>query len=301
MLTKKEFIRMSLELNLFFGRIMKEHMFFMEAGFLVKNSSFILEADQLKKSFEELLVETVALSNGAISQEVIDSNELVTPFTLDSEMITESYTGICINSNITLAELELVSDSDFNFTSDLEKRVHNINQRAINLVIEVIKFKEKVLARVLNCKMYTTLYPLLIEHILREAKLYLQMLRDLQNRNKPKDTILEQEIFWDTIMGEHALFIRGLLDPTEKDLFNAADNFGKLFEELAEKTKKASEKDIPAITKESLKATIEIKAFKAAGTEGLIDCKIRSILTPLLGDHVLREANHYIRLLNSFK
>ena len=38
---------MSLELNLFFGRIMKEHMIFMETGFLVKNSNFILEADQL--------------------------------------------------------------------------------------------------------------------------------------------------------------------------------------------------------------------------------------------------------------
>lgn len=55
---------------------------------------------------------------------------------------------------------------------------------------------------------------------------------------KPEDGILEQEIFWDTIMGEHALFIRGLLDPSEEDLFNTANKFGKIFEELVEITKK---------------------------------------------------------------
>ena len=30
------------------------------------------------------------------------------------------------------------------------------------------------------------------------------------------DEIEEQEVFWDRIMAEHSLFIRGLLDPTEE-------------------------------------------------------------------------------------
>lgn len=301
MLKEKEFIQMSLELNLFFGRIMKEHMIFMEMGFLVKNSNFILESDQLKRSFEEILTETIRLSNGIISKEVIDSNELVTPFTLDSETITENLTGICIDKEITLAELKLISNPDFNYPSNFKNQVFDLNNRAINLVVEVIKFKEKILAQLLDCSIYAALYPLLVEHILREAKLYLRNLIDLQEQMKPKNGILEQEIFWDTIMSEHSMFIRGLLDPTEKDLMNTANNFANLFEKLAEKTKKAKEQDIPEITKETLKATIGIKDFKTAGTEGLIDCKIRSIMVPLLGDHVLREANHYLRLLNSFK
>lgn len=32
--------------------------------------------------------------------------------------------------------------------------------------------------------------------------------------------------------------------------------------------------------------------------KGIEECKIRSIILPLLADHVLREANHLIRLLN---
>ncbi len=56
MLSRKDYIKTSLELNLFFGRIMKEHMIFMEVGLLIIDSSLILEGDQLKSSFEKNLI-----------------------------------------------------------------------------------------------------------------------------------------------------------------------------------------------------------------------------------------------------
>ena len=36
-MNRKEYIRLSLELHLFFDRIMKEHSFFLETGFTEKN------------------------------------------------------------------------------------------------------------------------------------------------------------------------------------------------------------------------------------------------------------------------
>ena len=111
--------------------------------FTSKNSNFILEADKLKRSFEDILSETVFLSNGVISQNVLDSNEIVTSLTFNSEMITENNTGICIDKEITMAELQLISDPNFVFTSTLERQVDNLNERTINLVIEVIKLKKR--------------------------------------------------------------------------------------------------------------------------------------------------------------
>lgn len=58
---------------------------------------------------------------------------------------------------------------------------------------------------------------------------------------------------------------------------------------------------INSITNKTLNQTIQLRNFKQAGTEGIANCKIRSIILPLLGDHVLREANHYIRLLQSYQ
>jgi len=47
----------------------------------------------------------------------------------------------------------------------------------------------------------------------------------------------------------------------------------------------------------SLQETIALKQFKEAGNDGILNCKIKSIIIPLLADHVLREANHYIRIM----
>ena len=58
---------------------------------------------------------------------------------------------------------------------------------------------------------------------------------------------------------------------------------------------------LPDVTKESKKATKKFKDFKVQGTEGLINCNIKSIIVPLLGDHVLREANHYLLLLSKYE
>ena len=102
-------------------------------------------------------------------------------------------------------------------------------------------------------------------------------------------------------MMEHSLFIRGLLDPSENELISTSNKFANEFCELIQKTDDATEITMLSVTSDILMETIKLRDFKKAGTKGMVDCKIRSIILPLLGDHVLREANHYIRLLKECK
>ena len=111
----------------------------------------------------------------------------------------------------------------------------------------------------------------------------------------PNDKAIEA--FWNQIMMEHAEFIRGLLDPTECDLMNTADEFAKEYCELLEMAKQQDCKAREALTSRALELTERYRDFKVAGVEGITGCKIRSIIIPLLADHVLREANHYLRIL----
>ena len=106
----------------------------------------------------------------------------------------------------------------------------------------------------------------------------------------------ETECFWNRIMMEHAMFIRGLLDPCETELFNSADKFADEYGELLEKSRSANNS---AMTANSFELTKKFRDFKAAGALGIEQNKIRSVILPLLADHVLREANHYLRLLKS--
>jgi len=303
-LTREEYIRLSLELNLFFARIAKEHSIFLKSSFTAKDAHLAQQADDFKIQFEMLLAEAISLSNGVISPDVVASGELVTPFTLNAERVSQYYTGIPINFNLTQAELGLTGSPNFMPYPMLEQRVYMMNQKAIGLTAALIQFKSVILNSVVSCRLFTTNYPLLIDHILREARLYLNMLEKLQRREEilTQRDLAEQETFWNRIMAEHSKFIRGLLDPTEAELISAANNFGKEFDELTVKAIEAHERtmNLVEVTRESLKATEEIKDFKAAGIKGLIDCSIKAIAYPLLGDHVLREANHYIRILKTF-
>ena len=152
----------------------------------------------------------------------------------------------------------------------------------------LISLKERILKQVSACCLFTVNYPLLIEHILREAKLYRSRLRQLEGM---KDCDCPEgcgdEEFWNRIMMEHALFIRGLLDPCEETLNASADGFAGDYKRLLEGSGRGGAEEL----------TRKFRDFKAAGTEGIEECKIRSIILPLLADHVLREANHYLRIM----
>ncbi|MDF2881017.1 MAG: hypothetical protein K0R54_1574 [Clostridiaceae bacterium] len=305
MLSDSEFVRQSLELNLFFMRIAKEHSIFLEAGFTARDRTFIEQSEMLKNIFTQLIIETIRMSEGIISAETASSGELVTDLTLTAERETQFYTDIKIDSTITTMEASLAFASPRQITTNTVRQVQDLNNRAIIAAEQIAAFKSNLLQNVLSCRMFTTNYPLLIDHILREAKFYLRMLRILQSRRE-FDIVKEaayQETFWNRIMAEHSKFIRGLLDPTEGKLFDTANDFGERFDALTEEGKNLS-KDLgllPSLTDKSLKNTVGIRDFKKQGTEGIIQCKIRSIAFPLLGDHVVREANHYIRMLKNFK
>ena len=95
---------------------------------------------------------------------------------------------------------------------------------------------------------------------------------------------------------EHAQFIRGLLDPTEDTLIRTSDTFAREYATLLARAREVN--NAALMRQEALKETRRFRDFKTAGAQGITDCKIRSVILPLLADHVLREANHYIRLLN---
>lgn len=303
MVARDDFVRQSLELHLFFGRIMKEHSFFLEIGFTSRDSNFIEKADMFRREFDSLLWEVVSISNGVVSPEVLQSGEVFTRYTVDAEMASSYFTGIHIPSELTKAEMNLMG-GNVQLNRNLEQKVYEINDRAIELISSLIQFKTTILSNVLSCKMFTMNYPLLIEHILREARLYLQMVKSLQTGEKfdIEQEALNQEIFWNRIMAEHSKFIRGLLDPTEVDLMNAANNFANEFDQLTEEAIAAMDNmtAFSQVTADSMEATMNIRNFKAQGTEGILGCKVKSIIIPLLGDHTLREANHFLRLLKTF-
>ncbi len=298
----QEYIVNSLEQHLFFSRIMKEHSFFLKVGFLPPNAALAKEAEGFLRKFEALLARTIALSECVVRRCVLDSGELFTPFTSRAECQTQRLTGTFLNQELTARTARLKGrdcGQELQVTQPLLHQVRQLNREGLELVERLITFKERVLCAVRSCGLFTGNYPLLIEHILREARLYRAHLLRLEGRGDCNcQELRDRELFWNQIMMEHALFIRGLLDPCENALIDTADGFAQDYKRLLEAAGSANNKMLCSCS-DALELTEKFRDFKRAGVEGIEGCQIQSIILPLLADHVLREANHYIRLLES--
>lgn len=295
------FVQQSLDLNAFFLRIMKEHSFFLEIGFFSKDAAFAQRADQFNRMFNQLLTEVVLLANGNLSEPAVRSGEFVTDKTLRAEIKTQELSGIAIDTSLTQEELLLHHKSD-SVNTGLENSVRLINERAIALAKELVNFKTLILDEILKCKLFTFNFPLLIDHIRREALFFISQLERLQLRGfiNFNQEIIEQKVFWDRIMAEHAQFIAHLLDPTEVALIDQADNLADLFFRLrqqAESLRNVGFGAVLPLVREEIRATRDIRSFKSTAEELILTCSIKSIIIPLLADHVLREANHFLRIL----
>lgn len=286
----------SLELHLFFSRIMKEHVLFLKAGFTPADAECAKKAEFFIKEFDKVLCQTVTLSNCVVGNQILCSGEIVTEFTVSAERQTQELTGIYINKEITAKELRLIAGNNkCGIDADRCAKVKQINQTVLKLLDELIAFKENILNRVLKCEMFTTNYPLLLEHIIREARLYCYYITTIEHEGDLCDTSMKgNECFWNRIMMEHAKFIQGLLDPCEDDLIDTANQFSKEYYQLLEVSRNTHKK---TMDDDSLSETIKFRDFNIAASQGIQLCKIRSTILPLLADHVLREANHYLRLL----
>ena len=296
----QDYVIHSLEQHLFFARIMKEHALFLKLGFLPPNQNLAQDAEHFLREFEALLSRAIAFSNRVVRNCVLCSGELVTEFTDCAERQTQQLTGTAIDRKLTSRTIELVgcgSKADPPVSQALVRQVRQLNRDGIQLVDGLIAFKERLLRSVCSCSLFTSNYPLLIEHILREARLYRAHLMRLENRSTcSRQELCDSELFWNRIMMEHALFIRSLLDPSEEALVGSAGDFAADYKRLLEASAAANDK---VMNGSSLALTQKFRDFKRASVDGIASCKIRSIILPLLADHVLREANHYLRLLES--
>ncbi|WP_147534034.1 DUF2935 domain-containing protein [Bacillus marasmi] len=211
------------------------------------------------------------------------------------------------------------TDRFYQFFEQQEKKAYQIpnnvglvrkfNEESIELVFGFRNFKRNLLILIINCKVSGFNFPLLIDHIAREAEYFMRTLKKFnQGLLEPiQDAIINENVFWLRIMMEHSRFISALLDQSERNLVNTARKFGDDFEVLLNQArdvesmltkKQPTYPIIGKMNKDSETAAEEILAFKKTGLELIKSCQIRNVINPLLADHVVREAEHFLYMIH---
>ena len=100
-MNNRDYIESSLELHLFFDRIMKEHSFFIEVAFIEKNDNLKKVARKFQMAFSNILNRIINLANGNMNTNTLMANDIVTNNTLNAERKTSELSGVNINQDLT--------------------------------------------------------------------------------------------------------------------------------------------------------------------------------------------------------
>ena len=175
------------------------------------------------------------------------------------------------------------------FTNQLEKvrsasldrsNLMTFNQSTSELVKRFLDVKRKMEEAQKSGQLKSLAYPTFFEHTALEGERFAKRL-DSFSRGKVELDRSEVVNFWTRIMADHADFVAHLLDPEERLLVEKAMKTSKAWREV---------KGAGGSTGKVKNSLDEFIAFKKTAQQGIEAGKIKSIIHPLLADHVLREA-----------
>lgn len=146
------------------------------------------------------------------------------------------------------------------------------------------KFQIKVLSMMDEGKWVGWIFPLFENHITLELDYLVDKLNGI------KYSAQDEVLFWNRINSEHAAFAAHLLDPSERDLFLKADQMSEKFYNIP-----ASEKDM--MMRISLQYSEQLDEFNKTAQSNAKT--IKSVIHPVLLEHVIREGERSIKTLKS--
>ncbi|GIP39913.1 hypothetical protein J31TS4_31930 [Paenibacillus sp. J31TS4] len=190
--------------------------------------------------------------------------------------------------------------------------IREFNNEVYSAAAHIWAFKRKVLGLILTCQLPgQNNFPLLVDHISREANYFRNRLAELnQGRLEPlPDAIIDENVFFLRIMADHAKFIGHLLDPSERKLVDQAREFSQEFDQLLYQavdldSMRPQSQTVPLLSQfldQNRVSVVSLRDFKKTARDLIEQCKIKSIIHPLLADHVFREANHFLMIIDEFE
>lgn len=197
------------------------------------------------------------------------------------------------------------------FSADTDpQRIFEFNQIVHHAACHIWHFKRRVLGLIIRCQIGGNNFPLLVDHISREAAYFMNRLEQLNTGTLDPlpDAIINENVFFLKIMADHAKFINHLLDPSERKLVEQAREFSHDFDQLlyqaidldSMRPQSQTPPLLHQFVDQNRVSVRQLRDFKRTARELIEACRIKSIIPPLLADHVFREASRFLEILDAF-
>ncbi len=177
-----------------------------------------------------------------------------------------------------------------------------------NVLEEFCHYQRKLLSDKMNVSLGGAHYPFFLDHVIRETMYFLALVKQVEtteilykNGSQTKEMVL-----WLRFMADHTKLIYHYLDPSERRLLKMSMEFVELFDNLVLESRDVASMlychrgEIQAFRRFLLDVRTDVQRlrdFKQMIAELISDCRVLSIMSVDLVDHMKRESEHFLMIL----
>lgn len=300
MLNDINFISQSIEINLAYGLSIREMALNLELSFLDKDKEYQNTIHTFFKAFDALVNETISIADGNIPKELFDNKDAIyTKYTLPTYDLTEKLTGVDMNQYLIL-KLEEIKPGIPKPSTELIKRVEEINKQTEILLSNFKKFLQDIYDKVINVKLFIFSYGLLIDHLIDRINLYYYSIDRLIHREDLSPTYVSTVQFdFNKLVKQDAMFINALVNQKEKQVIEKARYFEQEFDILLKTYQIPLTPDNQTLlSKRSLKLNEDFINFVNDILNKITNKEIQFMTEPVFIDLILRESNLFKFILS---
>ena len=296
MLTDKEFFLQSLVSNLYYLWTLREYSARIEVSLPSIYNSYINKSKELATRAETLNKKVAEYAYNGLPENVIESGIVLTPYTLELELLTEKLFGIDIDTTITEKEKNIII-GDINPTKEQVKDMEEINKDALILVNDFIEFATDLHEKIENQEIFAFYYNSINLYLIEEGKLYVSSLERLREKASVNPSyVIDNQYFGTLGMQAIATYIRGEIDPIHKDIFDEANNFVIEYRNILNEYENMimTPENQKNMTLNSLELAERLKSFVERCIQKLLNKEIYFISAPITKDNALTAINFFI-------
>ena len=296
MLTDNEFFFQSIVSNLYYLWTLRGYVARIEISLPSKYDSYIKKSQEIAKKAEILDKKVAEYAYLGLDKKIIDSEIIITPYTIDLELLTNKLFDINIDTTIT-DKINQVQVGNINPTKEQVQDMELINNEAKKIANEFIEFATDLYNKVNNQEVFTFFYNTINLYLIEIAKTYQESLERLKEKATINPSYVIDYQYESTLrMQAIATFIRGEIDPIYKDIFDKANDFVIEYRNIISEYENMTmtPNNQKNMTINSLELVKRLKLFVEECIKKLLKKEIYFISPPTTKDNMLTAINFFI-------
>ena len=299
MLENREIYNESLVNHLYFAGTIRSFCSTIGLTFFKNNQQYIDQAINLGYRATDIINKAIFYMDKQLASLVLESNVYITSYTKELDLLTEKLFDIDLFISVDKDTNILKTRGDVEYNNETMQKIDDLNKESLVLINDFKAFCSMIKTKLDSNELFSYSYPDFFNYMYDEISVYGRDIeRIMSKKDYTKFYLNEFTYYFNELLRESALYIRGFLDTKEGDIFDMASYYINAFSNLSLKYLKNKDSDLSIETE---KLVISYQKYISSIINDLLKSKIYFITPPITLDNFLTNVNVYLFILNYTK